>query len=455
MAEHVPSTKGTVGYTDTDLQDCSPEQLQALDPRRLAHTPSVAIAEAIARLDVEERRNVLRTLSTQQASDILSEMDPDASAEVVGAMREGRAVRILENLEPDDAADLVEELDSHDRDRLLDRLPSKTAQTVKELLSYDPDTAGGIMTPVVATIPAEGLVDEAIRLLRTLSSKLDTLYYLYVVDDEHRLQGVISMRQLLIASPDRKIRDIMKTDLQGVCTPDKDREAVARDMARYNLIALPVVDNGGRLLGIVTHDDVLDILEKEATEDLQILHGAGADETLNDSIFSSLFKRNPWLCVNLLTAFLAAGVVYFFRDSIERISFLAVIMPVIASLGGNTGAQTLAIVLRGLTLNEIRPQDIRRICLSESMKGLFNGLILGLLTGGCVYLFTKDLRLMLVVFLAVAVNMTLSGLIGALIPLSLKRFKWDPAQSSNIFLTAITDMVGLWLLLKLGAWLLL
>ena len=185
------------------------------------------------------------------------------------------------------------------------------------------------------------------------------------------------------------------------------------------------------------------------------MHGAGADETLHSPIHSSLFKRNPWLCVNLLTALLAAGVVYLFREHIERLSFLAVIMPVVASLGGNTGAQTLAIVLRSLTLDEIRSQDIRRICLRESIKGLLNGLILGILAAGCVYLFTAAPRLTLVIFLTIALNMTLSGLIGALIPLSLKRLHWDPAQSSNIFLTAITDMVGFWLLLKLGSWLLL
>ena len=448
-----PST--TSGYSEEEIINYTEEELKALDAPKLANTPPVTIAKAIEHLEVDQRRMVIRKLPTELASDVLAEMNPDHSAEVVGAMREWRAVEILEELNPDDAADVVEELDTEDRDRLLDKLEPETAEVVKTLMTYDPDTAGGIMTPDVATVQADMQIDSAIERLRTLNKELETLYYVYVIDADSRLQGVVSMRQMILAQPSQKICDIMITELNGVCTPEKDREEVAKAMANYNLIALPVVDEAQHLLGIVTHDDVIDILQKEATEDIQRLHGAGADESIHDTILSSVLKRHPWLLVNLFTALMAAGIVYLFRHQIENLSFLAVFMPIIASLGGNTGAQTLAVAIRGLALDEIRSRESAHICLKEALKGLVNGALIGLVAAFISYQITVNALFALAVFLAALLNMCLSGAIGAFIPLLLNKFKRDPAQSSHIFLTAITDVVGFFIFLSLGTWLLL
>lgn len=455
MDKAQPNPPTMSGYSEEDFINYNWEELEALDPLQLANTPAVTIARAIEHLEIDRRRTILRKLPTDRVSNVLAEMDPDHSAEVVGAMREWRAVEVLEDLKPDDAADVVEELDTDDRDRLLDKLEPKTATIVKTLMNYGPDTAGGVMTPDVATVQAEMQIDKAIDRLRTLSKELETLYYIYVIDADSKLQGVVSMRQLILAQPNQKIRDIMITELNGVCTPEKDREAVARSMANYNLIALPVVDEAYHLLGIVTHDDVIDILQEEATEDIQRLHGAGPDESIHDTIMSSVFKRHPWLFVNLLTALMAAGIVYLFRHQIESVSFLAVFMPIIASLGGNTGAQTLAVAIRGLALDEVRSRDSARICFKEALKGIINGVIIGLVAAFIAYQITLSVLLALAVFLAALLNMCLSGAIGAFIPLVLNKFNCDPAQSSHIFLTAITDVVGFFIFLSLGTWLLL
>ena len=447
-------TPSSQGYTEEALLEYTVEELQTLDPTRLSRTPAIFIAKALERLDVALRRAILRKLPTSVASEALAEMAPDASAAVVGAMREWRALEILEELKPDDAADMVEELDESDRERLLGKLEPETAKTVKTLLAYDPNTAGGVMTPDMATVTVGMRVNNAINDLRRLSKTIETVSYVYVLDSDHTLRGVVSMRQLLLAQPRQKVDTIMTTELHGVCTPDRDREEVARDMANYNLVALPVVDEQQHLLGIVTHDDVIDILEQEATEDFQKLHGAGPDESIYDSIFSSILKRNPWLFFNLFTAFMAASVIYLFRHQIERVSLLAALMPVIASVGGNTGAQTLAVAIRGLALEKILTRDSSKICLREMFKGLFNGIVIGSIAALIVFIFS-DLLISLVVFIATVLNMTFSGMMGALIPLLLKRLKCDPAQSAHIVLSALTDMAGFLIFLSLGTWLLL
>lgn len=270
-----------------------------------------------------------------------------------------------------------------------------------------------------------------------------------------RLQGVVSMRELLLAPKGSHIADIMDPRVAGVCGPEDDREDVALKMAELNFTALPVADKDNRLIGMVTHDDVLDILRDEATEDFQKMVGAGGDEDIHDPIGYSIRKRLPWLIVNMLTACLAAAVVYFYKDNIERISILAVIMPIIANIGGNTGAQTLAVLIRSLAVGEIHSRDTLVICLRESLKGLLNGLGIAVLAGMLIVGVTRQLMVGLVVFFAVILTMAFAGLSGAFIPLFLKKVNIDPAQSSSIFLTGVVDIVGFFIFLQLGSMLLL
>ncbi len=456
MTEATPSLdEFSPEYSLEELHDWPKGGFAELDGRRLAASSPVVVAQFLERLEVDDRRLVLRKLREEEASDILSEMDADDSAEVVGAMNEDRAVKILEEFDPDDAADIVAELDEEDRDRLLNRMEPESAETLKVLMSYDPNTAGGIMTPEAATILPAITVREAIEKIRNLQEEFEDIYYIYVVDEEMKLLGIVSMRDLILARQERKIGDIMNTQVKGICHPEMDREEVSLTIAEFNLLSLPVVDEAGTLLGIVTIDDAMDVVQDEATEDMQKLVGAGATEDIYDNIAFSMRRRHPWLQVNLITAFMAAGVVYFYQEQIEQLTILAVFMPVVASMGGNAGAQTLAVAIRSIALAQMQEHDEIRICSKELVMGLLNGLLTGLIAAAVAYLVTREEKIAAVVLIAMVLNMGLAGLSGAFIPLFLKKLKLDPAQSSSIFLTTVTDVAGFFVFLSLGSFLLL
>jgi len=441
-------------YSVEELLEQLHEGVDKLAAEKVRRTPPYIIASFLNRLSVDDCRTVLRKVPEIDASEILSEMDADVSAEIVAAMREWRALKILEEFDLDDAADVISELEEPDRVRLLGKLTPETAQKVRELLKYAPETAGGVMNPNFISVDIDMTVDQTIEYIRKIKDEIKRMTYVYVVDKAKKLKGVFSMKSLILAKPDEKVADIMISDLKGVCSPQEDREKIALAMGELNLFDLPVVDDQGRLLGIVEHDDVIDIIQDEATEDFQKLVGAGADETIHDEMFFSMKRRSPWLIVNLLTAILAAMVISFFQDQISQLTLLAVLMPIIASLGGNTGQQTLAVAIRSIAVGDIEMFDNFRICMREALKGILNGALIGIAASLLVLLFTGEFKLSFVVFLAMILNMGVGGLAGAFIPLILRRFGFDPAQSSSIFLTGMTDVCGFLIFLSLGTWLL-
>lgn len=440
-------------YTFEDLNQHLETHFEHLDPAKLARTSPHEVGLFLERLTVEERRTFLRRLSEESASDILAEMDAKDSAEVLSAMREFRAARIIELLDADDAADLISQLDERDKVRLLARINPELAFTLRKLLRYDPNTAGGVMNPEVAILRAGWTLNEAIEYIRKDRKKVENLYNLYVLDENNRLLGVTSLKNLVFSDPTKTVSDIMDPHVTSIaCLPEVDKVSVANTMAEYNLVDVPIIDEKSRLLGVVTHDDVLDIVQEAATADLQQLHGAGADESIHDTIWYSVKKRNPWLIVNLIMAFFSAYVISKFGHTIEQVSWMAAFMTVIANLGGNTGAQTLAVAIRGLALGEFQKGDGIFICGKELLKGLLNGAFIGLLGGIIAILMMHDTLMGITVFLSMALTMLLSSLVAAIIPLILKHFKFDPAQSSYIFLTAFTDIAGLFIFLKLGTY---
>ena len=246
----------------------------------------------------------------------------------------------------------------------------------------------------------------------------------------------------------------MITDLKGVCHINTDQEAVSLLMAELNFHSLPVVNDEQQLVGIVTHDDILDVMHEEATEDLQKMVGAGGDETVHDALLESVRGRSPWLLMNLFTAFFAGGVILLFQERIAEITLLAAFLPVIASLGGNTGAQTLAIIIRRLALGDVTARDTRWICIKEGTKGMVSGILIGLVAAIVAGSFSQNWAIAEVVFLAMLLTMSFASIAGAFIPLLLIKLKLDPAQSSSIFLTASTDLVGFAIFLSLGNWML-
>lgn len=444
------------GYPKDELMECAARgALADLIPEKLALTSPHTISAFLERISsIDDQRLVLRKFDEAGASDVLSEMEPELAAEVVRAMRESRAIKIIEELDPDDAADLVSELDECDRDRLLDKVDADTAATVRNLIAYDPETAGGIMTPEVAMVNKDMTIVEAIAAMRALHQELETIYYFYVVDDIARLEGVVSIRDLVFSPPNEILANIMTAELKGVCHVNTDQEMVALAMTEHNLQALPVIDDDHKLVGIVTHDDILDILQDEATEDLQKMVGAGADESVYDALWVSVRGRSPWLLMNLITAIFAGAVIVFFQERIAELTLLAVFLPIIASLGGNTGAQTLAIIIRSIALGDITIKDSRWICIKEGMKGLVSGVVIGVAAAAIAGMYAESLLIAQVVFLAMLLTMSFASVAGAFIPLFLKRLHLDPAQSSAIFLTAATDIVGFAIFLGLSNWML-
>lgn len=450
-----PAAEKLDQYTFDELNEHIESNFENLNPEKLARTSPFVVGSFLERLTVEQVREVLRKVSEEVASLILAEMHAEDSAEVLSEMREFRAAKILELLAPDDAADLISKLEVEDRRRLLRRLPAEEAITIHRLLRYDPDTAGGVMNPEVVKVDEGWTVGEAIENIRKFHNKIENFYEVYVLNTKKELVGITSIQDLFFSPWQQKVSEFMNSEIKGSCFPDEDKESVANKMAEHNLAAIPVVDRNYRLLGIVTHDDVLDIVQEAATEDMQKLHGAGADESLHDGIIESIKKRNPWLFVNLITAFLAATVISHFEKSIQQVSVLAAFMTVVASIGGSTGAQTLAVAIRGLALDELHKGDAITICLKEALKGLLNGLIVGLFSGLLTWWMTGNILIGATILFAMMLNMILSCFVGAVIPLVLRQFNFDPAQSSYIFLTAITDMAGLFIFLSIGTKLLL
>jgi len=421
--------------------------------RRARDFEPADLADVLTELDERERVAVVEALPPEVSSQALVEMPEEAHAEAtLAALDPERAAEIVEELEDDDAADILGELDPEKQERILSEVEDRA--DVDRLLRYDEETAGGRMTSHVVTVRDTATAAEALEEIRRQAEAVDDFSEVFVVDSDRRLLGILPLKDLVISRPERQVGEIMAPADISV-PPDLDQEEVARLMARYHLSTVPVVDGAGRLLGRVTVDDVIDVVEAETTEDLLQFGGVSADEELAARWTTAVRSRLPWLYVNLITAFLAGGVVYVFQDTIRRAVMLAVWMPVIAGMGGNAGTQALAVTVRRLALGLIPRHLFVRVVGKEVLVGVANGLAIGVVVGIVAGMLGEGVRLGLVVFLAMTGNLLVAGFAGAFIPVVLERLGIDPAIASSIFVTTFTDVCGFLLLLGLAGWLLL
>ena len=421
---------------------------------RRAHDIEPAdLADVLSALDEQERVAVVQALPPELSSQALAEMPEEAHAgETLAALDPGQAADIVEELDDDDAAEMLRDLNRNQQEQILSEVEDRSE--VDRLLRYDEETAGGRMTTHMVTVPDSATAEEAREEIRRQSEEVEDFYEVFVVDSDHRLVGFLPFKDLVISRPERPVRAFM-TPADIFVTPDLDQEEVARLMARYNLPSVAVVDEDGRLLGRVTFDDVIDVVEAETTEDLLKFGGVSADEELAAGWRPAVRSRLPWLSVNLATAFLAGGVVYFFQSTIQQTLALAVWMPVIAGMGGNAGTQALAVTVRRLALGLIPVDVFTRVIGKEILVGIINGLVMGVTVGAVATLIGQGARLGIVVFLAMTGNLMVAGFAGAFIPLMLERLRIDPAIASSIFVTTFTDVCGFLLLLGLAGMLLL
>jgi len=411
------------------------------------------LADVLSALDEQDRVRAVQALPPELSSQALAEMPGEEHAEdTLAALPPEHAAEIVEELEDDDAADILGELEPAAQERILSEIEDRAG--VDRLLRYDEETAGGRMTTHTVTVRDTATVTEALEEIRRQAEEVKNFYQVFVVAGDRRLVGVLPFKDLVISRPDRQVRDFM-APADVVVSPDTDQEAVARLLARYNLPSVAVVDASGRLLGRITFDDVIDVVEAETTEDLLKFGGVPASEELAASWREAVQSRLPWLYVNLLTAFLAGGVVFMFQGTVQRTVALAVWMPIIAGMGGNAGTQALAVTVRRLALGLIPSHLFARVVVKEVLVGVVNGLAIGTVVGLVASLVGEGGRLGIVVFLAMTGNLLVAGFAGGFIPVVLERFRVDPAIASSIFVTTFTDVCGFLLLLGLAGWLLL
>jgi magnesium transporter len=416
-------------------------------------SPAARTSSILTALDEQERVSVIRALPPEVSSQALAEMPEEAHAgETLAALDPDLAAEIVDELDDDDAADILGELDRNTQEQILAAVEDRS--DVDQLLRYDEESAGGLMTTHMVVVPDSVTAGQALEEIRRQAEEIEDFYQVFVVDSDRKLVGTLPFKDLVISRPDRPVREFME-QADIFVTPDLDQEEVARVMARYNVPSIPVVDGQGRLLGRVTFDDVIDVVEAETTEDLLKFGGVSPDEELAADWRTSVRSRLPWLSVNLATAFLAGAVVFSFQHTIQRTIALAVWMPIIAGMGGNAGTQALAVTVRRLALGLIPVNVFTQVVGKEILVGVINGFVIGLIVGMVATVMGEGAMLGIVVFLAMIGNLVVAGFAGAFIPILLERLGADPAVASSVFVTAFTDVCGFLLLLGLAGWLIL
>ena len=401
------------------------------------------LAQIFSELSERDRRDAFAMLVerySRLAMEAISEWGAEEGAAMLADRSPEETARLLQELPSDDAAALIEHLPEAVSAAVLDLLQRREAGDVQNLLEYDEQTAGRIMNPNVFALSEDLTAGEAIAALQT-SRDVEMVFYLYAVDLRRHLVGVVSLRRLLLVATETPLKRIMTTDIMSARV-DTDQEEVAQMVASYNLLAIPVVDEEHKLVGIITVDDVIDVIKDEATEDIYRLAGMAGDEHISTPATEALRKRLPWLGVNLGTAVIAAAVVALFQETISQVVALAVFMPVVAGMGGNAATQTLTVTVRGIALGELTWGNSRKALFKEISIGLGNGLSLGLVAAGVAWAMQGDPFLGLILGVAMLLNMMVAATSGTLIPIILRALHVDPALASSVFITTLTDVFG-------------
>jgi magnesium transporter len=383
----------------------------------------------------------------EDSADILEKLEEEKAAEVAARLTNAELSSILSEMEPDEAADLLGDLTPARAAQALATL--EEADEIRPFLAYPDESAGGLMTAAEVVLHKDMTAAEAIAYLRRVAPVADTVYYLFVVDGNENLAGVVSLRQLVVAPPSNQVGDVMDPDVISVQAHD-DQEVAARLMSRYDLVALPVVDAVGHMLGVITHDDLVEVLEEEATEDIFRLGGVPEEHPVDVALPAALRTRLPWLVLNLGTAMASAVVLSLFEGTIARVAVLAAFFPIVAGVSGSAGTQTLTVTVRGLALGELSPQEGWRTVGREVLIGLANGVAVGTLVAIIALAWRGSPMLGVVVGAATLLNLIAAAVAGALVPVALELLQIDPALASPILVTTITDTFGYFVYLGLA-----
>jgi magnesium transporter len=419
--------------------------IDAADARRLRELVGdlheADSGDLIEALDADHRVRLVTLMGADFDFTALTEVDDAVREEILDELPPETVAEGVRELDSDDAVRILEDLPKEEQAEILDQLPDSERVALARSLDYPEASAGRRMQDEFIAVPPDWTVGHAIDYLRETRELPDRFYELYVVNDGQRLLGAVSLDKLLRTKRPVAISELIDEDLRRVHATD-DQEEVARMFERYNLLAAPVVDEDDRLVGVVTFDDIVDVIEEEAEEDIKALGGVARAEQLSDNVWTIARGRFNWLLVNLGTAFLAASVLGLFSGELQKMVALAVLAPIVASQGGNAATQTMTVVVRALATRELDHANAWRVIVRELTVGLLNGLAFAVLTGVAAYAWFKVPDLGIVIGLAMVCNLTAAALAGILIPLVLERFNADPAVSSGVFVTTVTDVVG-------------
>ena len=389
----------------------------------------------------EQRRGIFGLLDPATAGTVVTRLSPPVRADILEALTPDGIRAIVEELDSDDAADLLESVPKARAQAVLEGLPGSVAARIQQLLRYPSDSAGGLMKSEYAAVLEGATVEEAVEIVRSLAEAVADIHNVLVVDHRFHLMGVLPLSRLILARAGQTVDAVMDPQPISV-TVDADQEEVARLFRKYDLVSLPVTDPRGALLGRITVDDVVDVLEEEANEDFSKLSGLGEEEPIFDSPLRAIRRRLPWLGLNLLTTSLSATVIGLFQGTIQSMALAAALMTIVAAQGGNAGVQTLTVMVRGMALGQISLAQARGILLKEVMVACGNGVALGIAAGLVTYLLHGEPLLATVLAISLAINFLVAALVGSLIPLVLRWLRADPAVASSVFVTACTDMCG-------------
>jgi len=407
------------------------------------------LADVIELLEPEERIQLIQAIGSAFDYEVLSELDESVRDQVSEALPNEVLAKAVTQLDTDDAAYVIENLEESDQQEILAQLPSGERQAIERNLEYPEDTAGRLMQADFVAVPPFWTVGNVVDHMRESGDLPDDFSEIFVVDPTYRVLGSVDLSRILRTKRDVPINSIMNPD-RHVMLATEGQEELARQFQRYDLMSAPVVDESNRLVGVVTVDDVVEVIQEEAEEDMKALAGVG-DERLSDTVVEVARPRFWWLFVNLGTAILASAVIGLFGATIEKMVALAVLMPIVASMGGNAGTQTMTVAVRALATRELTAANVARVVLRETAVGLLNGMAFAVLMGLIAYFWFGSQRLGLVIGTAMVVNLVAAALAGIFIPLGLNRIKFDPAVSSTVFVTTVTDVVGFFSFLGLAS----
>jgi len=412
--------------------------------------PHSDIADIINLLKPSERESFVSLIKDKFQAEILSDLEETVREEVIHYLGYNFVANLILKLDTDDAVHVIEDLEDDEKNIILQKVPINEREEIKSSLNYPDDSAGRLMNLDFVSLPPHWNVGQAIDFLRSNVELPNEFYEIYLVDPSNKPQGALLLSSLLRSDRDINLLDIKSNHFVTI-NSDLDREIVAIEFERFDLVSAPVVDENGRLIGVITADDIVDVIKDEAGEDIKFLGGVG-DENITDSILKVSRGRFSWLFVNLLTAVLASVVIGIFDATIEEMVALAILMPIVASMGGNAGTQTLTIAVRSLSTRDLIPLNYKRIINKEIIVNFYNGIIFAVITGFFGWIWFSDFSLGIVLAIAMILNMVVAGLAGILIPLGLNKLGIDPAIASTVFLTTITDVVGFLSFLGLAAW---